>query len=107
MRSVSMSVLPEPVRSELNRLGQLLKGIRLARRLSQADLAARLRTSVATLQRLETGSPGTSLGTFLAVLWMLDAGMPSRTLERDLTLMDLPKRYRARRSQGTDQGLDV
>lgn len=107
MRNASVSVLPEPVRSELARLGQLLKAIRLARRLSQADLAARLRTSVATLQRLETGNPGTSLGTFLAVLWMLDAGMPSRTLEQDLKLMDLPERHRARRSRGADKGLDV
>ena len=106
MRHTSASVLPESVRSELKRLGELARGIRLARRLSQADVASRLRVSIPTIQRLEKGGTGTSLGTFLAILWILDLAMPSRPLEAEMKLKNLSERQRARQSRA-DRGLEV
>lgn len=104
MRQVSSEVLPQSVRAELVRFGELLKAARVSRGLSQADAAKRLRVSIPTIQAIEKGSPGSSLGTSLALMWMLDLGPLSKAVEERL---EAPiHRQRARRSS-IDEGLDV
>jgi transcriptional regulator with XRE-family HTH domain len=104
MRSISSEVLPQSVRAELGRLGELLRAARVARGLSQAEAAKRLRVSIPTIQAIEKGKPGSSLGTFLALMWVVDLGTLSRTVEERL---ENPRfRRRARRS-ALDEGLDV
>jgi len=56
---------------QLRDLGSTLAAARLARDLSQADLARETGTSRATINRLETGQ-STSLETFVRVLTALD-----------------------------------
>lgn len=101
---LSKQVAPEAVRAELARAGELLKAARMARGLSQADVAKRLRVSIPTIQAIEKGAFGSALGTFLGVLWMLDLAMPSRTIEQQLQLPSFRQRARKR---AVDEGLDV
>lgn len=101
---VSKQALPEAVRAELVRLGELLRAARVARRLSQAEVAQRLRVSIPTVQAIEKGAPGSSLGSFLAVIWMLDLGSLSRHLEQQLERPGFGQRARKR---AADEGLDV
>lgn len=101
---VSKQVLPEAVRAELARLGELLRAARLARGLSQAEVAKRLRVSIPTVQAIEKGAPGSGLGNFLGVIWMLDLGLLSRYMEQQLELPSFKQRARKR---AVDEGLDV
>lgn len=104
MRSLSSEVLPQPVRAELARLGELIKAARVTRGLSQAEAAKRLRVSIPTVQAIEKGTPGSSLGTFLALLWIFDLGTLSRSLEERL---EAPSFKRRARRRTVDEGLDV
>lgn len=101
---VSKQVLPEAVQAELVRLGELLKAARVARGLSQAEVARRLRVSIPTVQAIEKGAPGSSLGTVLGVLWMLELGWPSRQVEQQI---ELPRFRQRARKRVVDEGLDV
>jgi len=102
---VSKQVLPQAVRAELSRLGEVLRAARVARGLSQAEAAKRLRVSIPTIQAIEKGAPGSAFGTFLALLWVLDLGAISGSLEQRLELPGFQLR-RARR-RVADEGLDV
>lgn len=104
MRSISSEVLPQSVRAELVRLGELLRAARANRGLSQAEAAKRLRVSIPTIQAIEKGTPGSSLGTFLALMWVLDLGTLSRSVEERLELPSFKQRARRR---PVDEGLDV
>ena len=104
MRSISAEVLPQSVRAELVRLGELLRAARVVRGLSQAEASKRLRVSIPTIQALEKGAPGSSLGTFLALMWILDLGAPSRSMEERLEAPNFKQRARKR---PVDEGLNV
>lgn len=101
----SKEVLPQAVRGELSRLGQILRAARVGRGLSQAETAKRLRVSIPTVQAIEKGTPGSSLGTFLSLMWMLDLGSLTSSLEDRLEKPSFQSR-RARRNVA-DEGLDV
>lgn len=58
-------------KSALDRLGQDIRGARLRRRITVADLAARAGTSPSTVARLEKGDPGVAIGTLADVLVVL------------------------------------
>ena len=105
MRSASSAVLPQAVKNELARIGELLRAARVGRGLSQAEAAKRLRISIPTVQSIERGSPGSSIGTFFALLWIFDLGTLSRALEERLGAPSF-KHRRARKSL-KDEGLDV
>lgn len=91
---------PYPVQRTLKKLGKDIALARRARRISQADLALRVDTSVSTIKRIEEGFPGTALHTFLRVLHIFDrleAIHNLMALERDklgleLVQEQLPKR---------------
>ena len=53
------------------RMGELVRATRVGRNMPQADLAARARTSVQTVMRIEAGSVSTSLGAWLSVMEQL------------------------------------
>lgn len=54
-----------------NHLGRLVREARLARRMPQAELAVRAKTSKLTIIRIERGAVETALGTWLRVLEQL------------------------------------
>src|SRR5688572_30799032 len=78
----SKQVVPEAVRAELVRIGELLKAARVARGLSQAEVAKRLRVSIPTIQAIEKGAFGSAVGTLLGVMWMLGLSLPSKYVEQ-------------------------
>lgn len=63
------------------RLGLAVRHMRLRRRLTQAELAARAGIGANTLQRLERGDPGCALGNALEVLTVLDRGIAADLIE--------------------------
>ena len=108
--SLSTQALSPPCRDLLAKLGGDLAIARKRRRIPLRDMAARMSTSVNTLQRLERGDPGVGLGVLLSALWALqlhervgalldpdsDAIGKAREIER------LPKRIR----RTADEDLD-
>src|SRR3954468_19968915 len=81
----SASSLPLPAAHALRQMGRDLALARRKRRLSTADMAARLFVSRDTLWRLERGDPGVALGTFATAIFILnlhdrlaDLASPSR-----------------------------
>lgn len=96
MRVSAAHVLPESVRAELARVGEIVRTARLNRGLSQADVAARLRVSIPTLQAIEKGAPGASAGTLLALVWLLELGSVSHALGERLEARPVRQRVRKR-----------
>lgn len=68
MRTDVAVAISKPVRMTARHLGRLVRDARLARKMPQAELALRAKTSIPTLRRIEGGAPETSLGTWLAVM---------------------------------------
>jgi transcriptional regulator with XRE-family HTH domain len=101
---LSKQVVPEAVRAELVQLGGQLRAARMARGLSQADIARRLRVSIPTIQAIERGAFGSASGTVLGFMWMLDLKLPSGYVEQQLELPSFQQRARRR---VVDEGLDV
>jgi transcriptional regulator with XRE-family HTH domain len=64
---IAESTTPESRRAARH-LANLVREARLARRMPQAELAARARTSRPTIDRIEKGGVETALGTWLAVM---------------------------------------
>jgi len=95
--------MPPPVARALRNLGHDLSMARRMRRLTQADLAQRIGTSLSTIRRMEDGYPGTALHTFLRalhVLGRLEDVVKVMALEQDalgleLTQEQLPQRVRS------------
>lgn len=97
--------LPLPVVRALKKLGADLALARRRRRLTQASMAERIQTSVATLRRMEHGDERISIGTIaqaflvLGELDKIDGLMDSAGDTIGLTLMNqqLPQRVRNKR----------
>lgn len=68
MRPVTADFATPETRRAARHLGRLVREARLARRMPQTELAARARTSPATVIRIEKGSVETALGTWLSVM---------------------------------------
>lgn len=62
---------PPKARTALKRLGGDVRGARLRRGITVADLAARAGTSPSTIARLEKGDPGVGIGVLAGVLVVL------------------------------------
>lgn len=60
------------VREALAELGARVRAARIARDLTQDELAARTGVQAGTLGRLEKGAPGVSVETLALVLWQLN-----------------------------------
>lgn len=97
-------VLPQAVKAELLRLGEIIRAARVGRGMTQAEAAKRLRVSIPSIQAVEKGAPGSGIGTVFALLWLLELGTVSRELASRLETPRL--RQRARR-RVVDEGLDV
>ncbi|MFM0318623.1 helix-turn-helix transcriptional regulator [Paraburkholderia nemoris] len=101
----SRDSIPAPVSRALKKLGADLALARRRRRLTQASLAERIQTSVATLRRMEHGDERISIGTIaqaFLVLGELDKinGLLDTAADGiGLTLMNqqLPQRIRKKR----------
>ena len=63
-------------------LGAALRAARIRRRLTQAQLASRTGTGVATIQRMERGEPGLSIGTLLETLAVLERSWLGELVQR-------------------------
>jgi len=72
-------------KSAIERLGQDIRGARLRRGISVADLAVRAGTSPSTVTRLEKGDPGVAIGTLADILVVLNL------VERFADLIDVRK----------------
>ncbi|WP_349618550.1 helix-turn-helix domain-containing protein [Azotobacter salinestris] len=70
--------MAEPLQAQLKSLGQSLARARIARRVTQAELAARANISRNTVTRLEAGDAGVAIG---QILRYLDALRPGVTLQ--------------------------
>lgn len=68
MKPKSTSFASRGVSQASKHLGSLIRSARLARRMTQEELATRAGTSPPTLIRIEGGSPGASLGAVLSVM---------------------------------------
>lgn len=65
--------------------GQQIRAARLARRLTQADLAERARLGLQTLVRMEAGQSGTAIGAWINVLEVLGMLSNLESLEDPIT----------------------
>jgi len=72
-------------KSALERLGKDVRGARLRRKLTMADLAIRASTSPSTVLRLEKGEPGVAIGALADILVVLGLS------ERLADLLDIRK----------------
>lgn len=94
--------LPLPVTRALQKLGHDLSLARRRRQLTQASMAERIQTSVATLRRLEKGDARISIGTIAQAFFVLgdlnkiSGLLDTATDEIGLSLMNerLPQRVR-------------
>jgi len=103
-RSVKQDAIPVPVPvvRALEKLGHDLSLARRRRMLTQASMAERIQTSVATLRRLEKGDPRISIGVIaqaflvLGELNKITCLLDTATDEIGLSLMNeqLPQRVR-------------
>jgi transcriptional regulator with XRE-family HTH domain len=90
----------------LKELGTRLRGVRLERNMSQADLAAEAGVGRVTLQRLEEGQSA-SMTTFIRVLRALDLldgvdrSIPQQTVS---PVEEMQRRGRQRRRAGKQRG---
>jgi transcriptional regulator with XRE-family HTH domain len=97
--------LPIPARHALLKLGRDIAIARRKRRISTADMAARLFVSRDTLWRLERGDPGVSAGTLATAIFVLGlherlaqlAAPSSDALALSLDEQRLPKHIRRSR----------
>jgi transcriptional regulator with XRE-family HTH domain len=98
--------MPLPARAALVRLGRDLAVARRKRRISTADMAARLFVSRDTLWRLERGDPSVAVGTLATAVFVLQlhdrlaavAAADQDTLGLDLEAAALPRRISRRRA---------
>jgi len=85
-------------------LGQLVRDARLARRMTQRELAERARSSEPTVRRLEKGGAAVAMGTWLSVMEHVGLLPLLNTLrdERTEALLAERKVKRTRRSTPDD-----
>lgn len=106
MRPAAAEFTTPESRRAARHLAKLVREARLARRMPQAELAARARTSRSTIDRIEKGGVETALGTWLAV--MEQVGLLGRILEvTDPISLAIAEDHRARRARrNTPKDLD-
>lgn len=105
--------IPTPVVRAIKKLGADLALARRRRHLTQASMAERIQTSVATLRRLERGDPRISLGTVtqaflvLGELEKINGLLDTATDDIGLMMMNdkLPQRIRTKRIGPKSGGL--
>ncbi|MDO8958854.1 MAG: helix-turn-helix transcriptional regulator [Rhodocyclaceae bacterium] len=93
--------LPPSLAGQLESLGERLKQLRIARRVTQDEAAARAGISRTTLYQIESGSPKVAIG---QIIRYLDALAPGKTLANLLVeedpsvraLQESTRRVRAR-----------
>ncbi|HLO62052.1 MAG TPA: helix-turn-helix domain-containing protein [Azonexus sp.] len=108
VKSTSVSAkavsMPAPVTRALQKLGQDLALARRRRRLTQASMAERIQTSVATLRRMEKGDARIPFGLIARVFFVLgelgriDSLLDTANDEIGLSLMNqqVPQRVRTK-----------
>ena len=97
------ALIPSPVARALVKLGNDLSLARRRRRLTQASMAERIQTSVATLRRMEKGDPRIPIGVIAQAFFVLGelnkiSGMLDTAADEiGLSLMNaqLPRRVRS------------
>lgn len=72
-KSASRAFLHPAAEDALARLGGRISLARRARRLTQADMAAKAGISVSTLLAIEAGAPTVQIGFYVAALFAVDA----------------------------------
>ena len=105
--------MPMPVVRALAKLGNDLSLARRRRKLTQASMAERIQTSVATLRRLEKGDPRISIGVIAQAFFVLGelnkitGLLDTATDDIGLSLMNeqLPLRVRAKKSTSSTGAL--
>lgn len=80
-----MQTLAPPLKTQLVDLGERIKQLRIARRVTQGEAAARAGISRTTLFQIESGSPGVAIG---QIIRCLDALAPGKTLASLLVEVD-------------------
>ena len=61
---------PYPVEQALKRLGSNLRGARIRRRLTIAEVAEKIGTGTRAVADAEKGKPSTGIATYAALLWI-------------------------------------
>ena len=100
------------VRRRLRSLGEDLRTARRKRRITQADLAARMGVAVTTVHRMEAGDPGVAIGTLAMALLAfgkverLSDVLPEETDDIGLWIdrENLPQRVRKRKKKAAGHG---
>ncbi|ODP33017.1 transcription factor [Pandoraea sp. ISTKB] len=77
-KSLHADLLPFEAEEVVTALGETVALARRAREWTQADLAAKMGTSVNTVVNIEKGRPSVSFGQVLNALWVLDLLGPLR-----------------------------
>ncbi len=104
MRASIESMATPEVRRTAEHLGQLVRTARLARKMTQVELAVRSKTSPATVMRIEKGSVEAGLGNVLLLMEQLGLLKQLNTLTDPVSeaLIEQQRRKRARRSRAAD-----
>jgi ribosome-binding protein aMBF1 (putative translation factor) len=98
MRPVASEFATPEVRKAAQHLSKLVRQARLARRMPQTELAARARTTQATVHKIEHGGVQSALGTWLAL--MEQVGLLKLILEmKDPISEALQEEHNARRAK--------
>jgi transcriptional regulator with XRE-family HTH domain len=79
MKKPQKTILTDPLRSDLAKLGERIKRLRLARRIVQQEAAVRAGIARSTASRIESGDPSVAIG---QVLRYVDAIAPGKSLDR-------------------------
>ena len=101
MKKPQKAALTAPLNSELARLGERIKRLRLARHMLQQEAAVRAGMARSTASRIEGGDPSVAIG---QVLRYVDAIAPGKSLDQlyrdddpaELMLRHDERRVRAR-----------
>jgi transcriptional regulator with XRE-family HTH domain len=78
MKKPQKAIFPGPLDSELTRLGERIKRLRLARHIVQQEAAIRAGIARSTASRIEGGDPSVAIG---QVLRYVDAIAPGKSLD--------------------------
>ena len=79
MKKPQKTILTEPLNSDLARLGERIKRLRLARHIVQQEAAIRAGLARSTASRIECGDPSVAIG---QILRYVDAIVPGKSLDQ-------------------------
>ena len=82
-KSVDISLLPFDVAECAVEIGRFVRAMRVVRKFTMADVAAKSEVSVRTLSDIENGKPGVQMVHVLNALWAVDG---LRTLRESLRI---------------------